>query len=136
MKKNTILISFLGGIGLLALMGSQAKGAPVLPPQPPPPPPRPPTPPAGKKPVYTPAPKPAPVTYQETPLPGGWIPAMPSAETDGFEAIRADMESKLLGDAPGTSFPFTIGNKKYLAMVIQTSTGEKRIAILQPETQF
>lgn len=141
MKKG--LLIGLSALGLLAFFASSSKASAA--PLPPVPPPTPPTPPPPAKPSApspaTPTPKKprptevefGPITFEETPIPSGWIPTKPTPQ---IEQIRTDIQQKLSGSPAGTSFPFQVENKNYLAIVVMDSSGQKRIAILQPENQL
>lgn len=124
---NGKLLLVLGGLGLLLAAGSSkaAEGPegslPPLPPPPPPPPPRSPTRSTTVSPPRIIQPAPADVTF-----PPGWIPTRLTPELS--QAVHDIVQ---LGDPPGTVYPFTLGDKKYAAMVTPTA-----VVILQPEDQI
>jgi hypothetical protein len=68
-----------------------------------------------------------------TPLPSGWIAARPTAELTQTASSIAS-----LSDPVGTRYPFMLGDKKYLAMVVASAASPtgRAIAILQPENQL
>jgi len=91
-----------------------------------------PTPKPTPKPKPQPGPKIGPATIIRDDVPAGWIAAYPSPEIKSTAMSIAS-----LGDPVGTRYPFTLGNKKYLAMVVTSpsSPGGKAVAVLQPEDQ-
>jgi hypothetical protein len=128
MKSGTVLI--LGAIGAAILLGSsqKAKAATVGP--------------LGPSPTPTPTPTPTPAkkpkaavpssSRTDSSIPAGWIAAFPTPE------LQSTANSiGTLGDPVGTRYPFAIGDKKYLAVVVSSTSSPsgKAIAMLQPEGQ-
>jgi hypothetical protein len=114
----------LGLLGGLALLGSKAKAA-TLPAAPfPPSPPAPPPPPPHARPVAS---NPPPHTV----VPAGWIPVRPGDPVLDETA----KEIAALNGAIGTSYPFQLGDKNYVAKTVAIPGG-KTVVILQPDNQL
>jgi hypothetical protein len=129
MKSGTVIV--LGALGAMFLLGSSQKAkaataGPLGPPSPTPPTP------VAKRPKIAVTIGPATITSTGTPIPTGWIAAFPTPE---LQTTARSIDA--LGDPIGTRYPFTVGDKKYLALVVSSTSSPsgKAVAVLEPEGQ-